>query len=85
MIEYHFICGGCRARNSVSVQRVTTPLFKSQEAFAREGGLCTHSFPTVEDKLPDGWGFCLLGVCYCKECFEAIYPPNPSDQRSVDK
>ena len=80
MIEYHYICGECGKRETKTVSRKTIPLFKSEERFMREGGFCAHKWPTVEDMLPKDWGICLLGCCYCKECFEQIYPPEVSDQ-----
>ena len=78
MYEYHYICGGCGKREVSQVQRVTTPIFKSMDVFLREGGLCKHSYPTIEDKLPESWGICVLGICYCKECFSEIYPDEES-------
>jgi hypothetical protein len=71
-VSITYRCGGCDATATVSVSRKTTPLFKTRQAFIREGGLCSQEWPSVEKSLPDGWGICILGCVYCRDCFAQV-------------
>jgi hypothetical protein len=72
MIKYEYSCGGCDLKESVLVHRETRPVFKGDAAFRREGGFCAKHWPTVEDRLPEGWGICLIGCVYCPSCFVGL-------------
>ena len=70
MLHYVYTCVECFKEEKVQVRRETEPLYKSRAAFHREGGFCRQYWPTVDDKLPDGWEICNLGCFYCAECAE---------------
>jgi len=71
-VSITYRCGGCHESTVVWVYRVTKPIFKSEQQFELEGGICRQYWPSVDDSLPQGWGICVIGCVYCPRCFAEV-------------